>query len=122
METKRFIEHIKSLPIYDYQISHVEHIPARKARYGRLKRPLAEPLHEALQASGVTKLYTHQAEAIDAIREGHHAVVTTSTASGKTLCYNLPVLETILNDWRARALYLFPTKAWPRINCGACAI
>jgi DEAD/DEAH box helicase domain-containing protein len=111
MDTKQFIEHLKSLPTYRYQISHVEHIPARRARYGRLKKDLPKPLREALQASGASGLYTHQAEAINAIREGHHVVVTTSTASGKTLCYNLPVLENALNDWRARALYLFPTKA-----------
>jgi DEAD/DEAH box helicase domain-containing protein len=111
MDTKQFIEHIKSLPPYRYQISHVEYIPARKARYGRLKKPLPKPLRQALQASGVSRLYTHQAEAINAIREGHNVVVTTSTASGKTLCYNLPVLENMLEDWRARALYLFPTKA-----------
>ncbi len=111
METDRFIEHLKSLPTYQHQISHVEHIPARKARYGRLKRPLPKPLCEALQAFGITNLYDHQAQAINAIREGHNVVVTTSTASGKTLCYNLPVLETMLDDWPARALYLFPTKA-----------
>ncbi len=111
METDRFIEHLKSLPTYQHQISHVEHIPARKARYGRLKRPLPKPLCEALQAFGIRNLYDHQAQAINAIREGHNVVVTTSTASGKTLCYNLPVLETMLDDWPARALYLFPTKA-----------
>ena len=111
METERFIEHLKSLPTYRHQMSHVERIPARKARYGRLNKPLPRPLSEALQALGVAKLYTHQAQAINAIREDRNVVVTTSSASGKTLCYNLPVLETILNDWRARALYLFPTKA-----------
>ncbi len=111
METERFIEHLKSLPTYQHQISHVEHISARKARYGQLKRPLPKPLREALQAFGITSLYTHQAQAINAIGERQNVVVTTSTASGKTLCYNLPVLETILSDSRARALYLFPTKA-----------
>jgi DEAD/DEAH box helicase domain-containing protein len=111
METKRFIEHLKSQSTYQHQISHVEHVPARKAHYGRLNMPLPEPLQEALQASGVTRPYTHQAEAINAIREGHNVVVTTSTASGKTLCYNLPVLETMLNDSPTTALYLFPTKA-----------
>ncbi len=111
MEPERFIEHLKSLPTYQHQIGHVEHIPAHKAHYGRLNRSLPKPLREALHAFGVTKLYTHQAQAINAIREDHNVVVTTSSASGKTLCYNLPVLETILDDWRARALYLFPTKA-----------
>ena len=60
---------------------------------------------------GVTELYTHQHEAVEAVRRGEHVAVVTPTASGKTLCYNLPVLNTILEDPSARALYLFPTKA-----------
>ena len=74
-----------------------------------------EDLHtrlvDALRARGVERLYTHQREAYDAVREGRHTVVVTPTASGKTLCYNLPVLDGILRDPDARALYLFPTKA-----------
>ena len=111
METERFIEYLKSLPDYQNQISHVEHIPAQGARYWELERPLPHRLRDALEANGITRLYTHQAQAIEAIRAGHNVVVTTSTASGKTLCYNLPVLETMLDDCQARALYLFPTKA-----------
>lgn len=111
MDTERFVDHLKSLPAYEGQIAHVERIAAREPRYGQLKRPLPEALSDALEGLGVTQLYTHQAQAIDAVREGHNVVVTTSTASGKTLCYNLPVLEGILRDWRMRALYLFPTKA-----------
>jgi DEAD/DEAH box helicase domain-containing protein len=64
-----------------------------------------------LGRQGVNELYTHQREAVDAVRRGDHVVVVTPTASGKTLCYNLPVLNTILEDPNARALYLFPTKA-----------
>ncbi len=59
----------------------------------------------------MTRFYAHQAEAIDGARRGHHLIVTTATASGKSLCYNAPVLETLLLDRAARALYLFPTKA-----------
>jgi DEAD/DEAH box helicase domain-containing protein len=111
METEQFIEHVKSLPTYQHQITHVEHIAAREPRHARLKNPLPKPLREALHALCIQRLYTHQAQAINAIREGRNVVVTTSTASGKTLCYNLPVLEAIHNDEQARALYLFPTKA-----------
>ncbi len=111
VETERFIGHLKTLPSYQDQITHVERISARQAKYGRLAKPLPETLAGALKTSGISQLYTHQVDAIDAIREGHNVVVTTSTASGKTLCYNLPVLEAILNDWRTRALYLYPTKA-----------
>src|SRR5229473_1716638 len=60
---------------------------------------------------GVTQLYSHQAMAAEAVREGRNVVVVTPTASGKTLCYNLPVLNAILENSDARALYLFPTKA-----------
>jgi DEAD/DEAH box helicase domain-containing protein len=89
----------------------VEHIPAREARYGDLARPLPGPLLEALGAGGISELYAHQAAAISAVRDRRHVAVTTSTASGKTLCYNLPVLESLYDDPGGRALYLFPTKA-----------
>ena len=74
-----------------------------------------EDLHptllRALKARGIETPYLHQARAITAIRQGRHVTLTTPTASGKTLCYNVPVLETLLEDRQARALYLFPTKA-----------
>ncbi|HXD80815.1 MAG TPA: DEAD/DEAH box helicase [Candidatus Acidoferrum sp.] len=65
----------------------------------------------ALAARGIQRLYTHQADAYRAVRQGRHLVVVTPTASGKTLCYNLPVLQRLLEDPQRRALYLFPTKA-----------
>ena len=68
-------------------------------------------LTAALRSRGITQLYTHQAEAIAHGLAGRHAVVITPTASGKTLCYNAPVLNAILQDPSSRALYLFPTKA-----------
>ena len=77
-------------------------------------RPLPEDLHpallKALRARGVSALYSHQAEALEAARGGH-TIVTTGTASGKSLAFNLPVLDTLAGDRRARALYLYPTKA-----------
>jgi len=68
-------------------------------------------LTQALQGRGIETLYTHQAEVWDHVRSGRHTVVVTPTASGKTLCYNLPTLQALLEDEHARALYLFPTKA-----------
>ena len=65
----------------------------------------------ALEKRGITRLYSHQAEAFDQIDAGQHVVIVTPTASGKTLCYNLPVLNLLLRDPGARAMYLFPTKA-----------
>lgn len=88
-----------------------EVLPAREGRYSPLPLELAEPLREALCNRGLENLYSHQAEAYEAVRKGHHTVVVTPTASGKTLCYNLPVVESIMEDSASRALYLFPTKA-----------
>ena len=111
MRSTQFLWHLKSLPSYEGQICHIEHIPPREARYGFLDRPLPDPLRRALQASGISELYTHQATAMKSVRDGHHVAVTTSTASGKTLCHNLPIVESLHNDPTGRALYLFPTKA-----------
>ncbi len=111
MNSREFVEHLKGLSFYRGQIVHLEHIPSRKARYGRLRRPLPKPLQKALKEIGASRLYTHQAQAINAVRDGRSVILATSTASGKTLAYNVPVLEAVLNDWKARALYLFPTKA-----------
>ncbi|MDR7447799.1 MAG: DEAD/DEAH box helicase, partial [Armatimonadota bacterium] len=96
---------------YRGQVVHRRALPARGARYAPLEPPLPEPLRARLAAMGITRLYTHQAAAVDAVRRGEHIAVITPTASGKTLCYNLPVLEHLVQAPAARALYLFPTKA-----------
>jgi len=85
--------------------------PARPARVVSLPEFVHPKLAEALRAKGITQLYTHQAASFAAVLAGKHTVTVTPTASGKTLCYNLPVLQTLLGDDSARALYLFPTKA-----------
>ena len=111
LSVDQLIDYLTRQSFYRAQIVHVERIPARKARYGRLRRGLPRPLEEALHGIGVRRFYTHQAQAINAAREGHNVVVATSTASGKTLAYNVPVLEAVVSIPHARALYLFPTKA-----------
>ena len=111
MDTEAFLRQIEKLPGYRGQVVHVERLPARRASYAGLDAPLPEPLESTLRAAGAARLYSHQAQAINAIRAGHHVVLSTGTASGKTLAYNIPVLEAILADPQARALYLFPTKA-----------
>jgi DEAD/DEAH box helicase domain-containing protein len=85
-------------------------LPARPGRYAELPDDLSPALRAALQARGITRLYSHQAEAWDSVRSGRHTVVVTPTASGKTLCYTLPVVDAAVRS-RAKALYLFPTKA-----------
>jgi DEAD/DEAH box helicase domain-containing protein len=89
----------------------VRRFPAEPARYAEFPPGLSPKLLEVLRARGFERLYTHQRQAYDAVQDGRHTVVVTPTASGKTLCYNLPVLDRILKDPDARALYLFPTKA-----------
>ena len=86
------------------------HLPARTARHAPLPEDLPSPLRAALAARGLDRLYSHQREAWDASQRGEHVVIATPTASGKTLCYTLPVLGSVLAE-RRRALYLFPTKA-----------
>ena len=90
---------------------HIEYIPAREAQYRQPDADLHPSVKAALSARGALRTYTHQADAIDAAMAGRNVVVSTSTASGKSICFHAPVLHTLLNDSRARALYLFPTKA-----------
>ena len=111
MQVRDFLAHLRSLPDYEGQIVHLEQIPPRVARYGALTHPLPSALQQALERRGVRHFYSHQAQAINAARAGRSVMVATGTASGKTLCYNVPVLEAILRDPLSRALYLFPTKA-----------
>ncbi len=85
--------------------------PAEPGRYADLPEGLHPRLRAALRARGIERLYAHQRQAFDAAQAGAHTVVVTPTASGKTLCYNLPVFDRILKEPGARALYLFPTKA-----------
>ena len=93
----------------DVTLDHV--IPASVARFVPLPDDLRPELSRALAARGVERLYSHQADAYNAVRRGRHLVVVTPTASGKTLCYNLPVLQRLLEQPNRRALYMFPTKA-----------
>ncbi len=95
----------------DQRVTAVRRLPAVPAQFAPFPAALDPRLVRALEARGVSQLYTHQAEAIEHALAGRHAVVVTPTASGKTLCYNAPVLHAILQDPAARALYLFPTKA-----------
>ncbi|MDQ7794801.1 MAG: DEAD/DEAH box helicase [bacterium] len=86
-------------------------LPGRPARPGPFPSWLHPSLAEALRRRGIRDLYTHQAKALEALGRGENVVVVTPTASGKTLCYNVPVVDQVLSDSSTRALYLFPTKA-----------
>ena len=92
-------------------VVHHEHMPARAAVHAPLPDWLDPRIVTGLASRGIERLYTHQAEAIEAVRAGDDVVVVTPTASGKTLCYAIPTLQAIADDPAARALFLFPTKA-----------
>ena len=111
MTPLEFLARLRSDKSYRGQIVHVEQLKARPARFAKTAQPLNPALQKALSAIGAERLFTHQAKAIDFARAGRHVVVATGTSSGKSMCYNVPVLEALLTDPRARALYLFPTKA-----------
>jgi DEAD/DEAH box helicase domain-containing protein len=89
----------------------IRHERASAGTYSDLPAALDPRLRAALERRGIARLYSHQAEAFDLIAAGANTVIVTPTASGKTLCYNLPVLDLLLHDPAARAMYLFPTKA-----------
>lgn len=89
-------------------------VPATPARFAPIPEALAPSVAAALAKRGVERLYAHQAQAFELARSGAHLVVATPTASGKSLCYNLPVLDRLASEPDARALYLFPTKALSR--------
>jgi len=95
----------------DSPIRAIRHQPAKDGDYVEIPAGVAAPLRKALESRGIPKLYTHQARAFELASQGKNVTVVTPTASGKTLCYNLPVFQRLLEDPGARALYLFPTKA-----------
>jgi DEAD/DEAH box helicase domain-containing protein len=95
----------------DPHVTSVRRLPPVDAAYAPFPDALDARLQRALRTRGIDQLYTHQAEAIAHALGGRNVVTITPTASGKTLCYNAPVLDAILNDSSTRALYLFPTKA-----------
>jgi DEAD/DEAH box helicase domain-containing protein len=95
----------------DNHVTAVRRLPAVAAQYAPFPDTLDPRLTRALGTRGIAELYTHQADAIVHALDRRNVVVITPTASGKTLCYNAPVLDAILKDPASRALYLFPTKA-----------
>ncbi len=111
MNTSAFLNYLTAQPTYRGQIAHIEHIPPCQANHTELDKPLLSSLERCLNKHGLLPLYTHQAETINNTRQGKNVIVATSSASGKTLCYNIAVLETMLTDRSSCALYLFPTKA-----------
>ena len=95
----------------DSPVRAIHHQLASEGVYADIPPAVDPRLRAALDKRGIARLYVHQADAFDQIAAGRNVVIVTPTASGKTLCYNLPVLDLVLRDPGARAMYLFPTKA-----------
>jgi DEAD/DEAH box helicase domain-containing protein len=111
MDAAVFLHDLVSRPGYRQQIVHIERIPSQEARFTRLDSPLHPGLQKCLQSLGISGLYSHQVDALKAILAGKNVMIATPSASGKTLCYHLATLDSLLRDKDSRALYIFPTKA-----------
>ncbi|MCK4388071.1 MAG: DEAD/DEAH box helicase [Dehalococcoidia bacterium] len=111
MDAAAFLHYLVTSPDYRQQMVYTERIPSQDAMFGQLDKPLHPALEARLQSLGISALYCHQSEALNAIFAGKNVIVATPSASGKTLCYHLATLEAMLNDKDSRALYIFPTKA-----------
>ena len=109
MDTDAFLRRLAGQRRAEEQIRHVEDLAERPAAYANIR--LEPRVAAALAAQGIERLYTHQAAAIEHVRNGKNVVVVTATASGKTLCYHIPIVEAALEDPLATALALYPTKA-----------
>ncbi|MCG8531013.1 MAG: DEAD/DEAH box helicase, partial [Desulfovibrionales bacterium] len=111
------LEYIKALKKYKGFagdiVCHREY-PPEEASHAKGELPFAHGVEPLLKSLGIEKLFTHQAQAMAHILDGRHTVVATPTASGKSLIYNLPVVDQIRQDPASRALYLFPLKALAR--------
>ncbi|MDZ7722404.1 MAG: DEAD/DEAH box helicase [candidate division KSB1 bacterium] len=108
---EQILEQLKRDRDFTDHVTQWKTIPAQAASYSEFPKHLDAALIDTLKERGINKLYTHQATAIQSVFQGKNLVIVTPTASGKTLCYNLPVLQSILETHESRALYLFPTKA-----------
>jgi len=111
MDAETFLKQLRGREFFSNQVAHVEVLPERAAVYGEVAGGLHPAVQTALRRMGIERLYCHQAEAINKVRGGKCVVIVTGTASGKTLCYNIPVVEALTADSMATMLFIYPTKA-----------
>ena len=109
--TEAVLDDLLADPSIARGVVHHAVVPAREARYAPFPEWLDPRIRAGLARRGIDQLYIHQADAIEAVRAGQDVVVVTPTASGKSLCYAVPVLQALADDPAARALFIFPTKA-----------
>ncbi|MDS9470855.1 DEAD/DEAH box helicase [Sporosarcina pasteurii] len=105
------LETLRTDPDFSRNVMHHRTIEEKPASYSEFPNVLHRSIRKALATKGIEQLYSHQREAFDATYNGQSITAVTPTASGKSLCYHLPVLQSILEDSSSRAIYLFPTKA-----------
>ncbi|SMC69230.1 DEAD/DEAH box helicase domain-containing protein [Desulfocicer vacuolatum DSM 3385] len=117
MSLAEYIESLKKYKVLGPDIVYHRTLPARGACYAR-ESGVTNPVKAVIKRAGIPRLYAHQERAVALIKKGIHTVVATPTASGKSLIYNLPVLESLLENKDSRALYLFPLKALARDQLG----
>jgi len=115
------LEALRAEPFLAGQIADIQTLPPRPPTYAKLRSSMHARLQTRLSEIGIEKLFSHQAHAYDAVNAGKDIAVVTGTNSGKTLCYNLPVLNKCLTEPACRALYLFPTKALAQDQLGKLA-
>ncbi|MDP6044908.1 MAG: DEAD/DEAH box helicase [Phycisphaerae bacterium] len=111
MDAQTFIDRLNGRRFFRGQIAHIEQLPARQASFAHVANGLDPAVEAALAGQEISQLYCHQAQSIDLINSGWSVVIVTGTASGKTLCYNIPIVQKLLEDPLATALMLYPTKA-----------
>jgi DEAD/DEAH box helicase domain-containing protein len=108
---RQALDALAARDVHGEMLTAIRHFPAREAQWAEFPSWTQADLVAAYGAKGIRQLYSHQAAAAEAVHGGKNVVIVTPTASGKTLCYNLPILNAVLEDTDSRALYLFPTKA-----------
>lgn len=111
MNLDQLLGQLRQNPKFMSCVTHWRTLPAAEGKYADFPESMDPRIQDVLRKRGIYRLYTHQAQSFELAQEKKDFVVVTPTASGKTLCYNLPVLSAILKNEDARALYLFPTKA-----------
>ena len=111
LKSLRFTSNIHQQTFYKDQIVHCEIIPSRPARYESPDKPLSSIIQKILESHRLYPLFSHQSQALNILHTGRNILVATSAASGKSMCFNLPVMQSILDDIQSCSLYLFPTKA-----------
>ena len=111
MNLTTFLERLNRQSFFADQVVHAEALTERSPVYQEVPGGLSETVQRALEGLGIEQLYAHQATAIGNIREGKNVVIVTGTASGKTLCYTIPVIDALLENPQATMLFIYPTKA-----------